>query len=96
MDIKKILLISVIAVAILASFTVVSAGLFDGLFGGEQPDNIVKVYNVKFNFTNESNVTKFKLENESECDGGYYKYYFDENGDGYNVWIWNASKADES
>ncbi|MBE6494747.1 MAG: hypothetical protein E7Z84_09125 [Methanosphaera stadtmanae] len=96
MDIKKILLISIIAVAILASFTVVSAGLFDDLFNTEQPDNIVKVDNVKFNFTNESNVTKFKLENESKGDEGYVKYYFDENGDGYNIWIANVSKADDS
>ena len=96
MDIKKILLVALIAVALVASISAVSAGLFDGLMGGEQQDNVVKVDNVKFNFTKESNVTKFKLENESEGDGGYYKYYFDENGDGYNVWIWNASKADES
>ena len=33
MNRKKVLLASLIAVAILASLSVVSAGLFDGLFG---------------------------------------------------------------
>ena len=96
MNVKKIFLILLVAVAILVSVSAVSAGFFDDLLGLEQPDNIVKVDNVKFNFTNESNVTKFKLENESKEDAGYYRYYVDKNGDGYNVWIWNASNADES
>ena len=39
MNIKRILLISVIAVAILASVSVVSAGLFDGLGGTDNSNN---------------------------------------------------------
>ena len=41
MNIKKILLVALIAVAIVASVSAVSAGLFDGLFGGEQAEIIV-------------------------------------------------------
>ena len=40
MNIKKILLVSLIAVAILASVTVVSAGLFDGSSGNSKSNNI--------------------------------------------------------
>ena len=42
MNIKKILLISIIAVAIIASVSVVSAGLFDGWFGKEPQDNVIE------------------------------------------------------
>lgn len=82
MDIKKILLISLIAVAIVASVSVVSAGLFDGLFGEEQKDNVIEVENITFNTTN---VTKFVLFNESDGD----KWYVDENDSGYNLHIIN-------
>ena len=90
MKVKKILLITLIAVAIISSVSAVSAGLFDGLFGEEQKDNVVEVDHIKFNTTN---VTKFKLENETKADGAYYKWYLDENKTGYNVHIWNFSKA---
>lgn len=92
MDIKKIFLISLIAVAVIASVSVVSAGLFDGLFGGEPQDNIVELDNITFNTTN---ATKFKLKNESEGSGGYYKWYMDENETGYNINIYNLSKTDD-
>lgn len=42
MDIKKIVLISLIAVAVLVSVGVVSAGLFDGLVGGDNNSNNVE------------------------------------------------------
>lgn len=41
MNIKKIALITLIAIAVIASVSAVSAGLFDGLFGGVQPEIIV-------------------------------------------------------
>lgn len=93
MDIKKILLVALIAVAIVASVSAVSAGLFDGLFGEEQKDNVVEIDNITFNTTN---VTEFKLENETNEDGMSYKYYFDKNGTGYNVWIYDLNEVDNS
>ena len=49
MDVKKILLVALIAVAIVASVSAVSAGLFDGLFGGEeQKDNVIEIENIQF------------------------------------------------
>ena len=80
MNIKKVLLISLIAVTIISSVSVVSAGFLDGLFGGEQPDNVIEIENIKFNTTN---VTKFVLYEESNGD----KWYVDENDSGYNVHI---------
>ena len=68
MNIKRILLISILAVAIVASFTVVSAGLFDGLMGGEQKDNVIEIDNITFNATN---ATKFKLENKNDTKRDY-------------------------
>ena len=93
MDIKKILLISLIAVAIVVSVSSVSAGLFDGLIGEQQKDNVIEIDHISFNTTN---VTKFKLENESTVEGAYCRYYLDENESGYNVWIYNDSGLDYS
>lgn len=89
MNTKKILIITLIAVAILVSVSVVSAGLFDGLFKGEQKDNVIEIDNITFNTTN---VTKFNLLNETDGDGGYWKWYMDENKTGYNVNIYNCSE----
>ena len=89
MDIKKILLISLIAVAIVASVSAVSAGLFDGLFGGEESqDNAIEIDHITFNTTN---VTKFELLNSSEESGASIDWYVDENDTGYNVYIGNLS-----
>ena len=93
MNVKKILLISLLAVAIIASVSAVSAGLFDGLFGGNPQDNVIEMDNITFNTTN---VTKFKLFNESKEDYGNYKWYVDENDTGYNVYIINCSDVDDS
>lgn len=82
MNMKKVLLISLIVVAILASVSAVSAGLFDGLFGEEQKDNVIEIDNITFNTTN---VTKFELYNESNG----FKWYMDENKTGYNIHIIN-------
>lgn len=80
MDTKKVLLISLIALAVIASVNAVSAGWFDGLFGEQQKDNVIEIDNITFNTTN---VTKFELYNESSgC-----KLYLDENKTGYNVHI---------
>ena len=90
MDIKKVLLISLIAVAVVASVSVVSAGLFDGLFGEEQKDNVIEIDHISFNTTN---VTKFKLHDKNKVAAGYYKWFMDENKTGYNLHIWNLSKG---
>lgn len=92
MEIKKILLISLIAVAILSSVSVVSAGFFDGLFGGAQ-DHVIEIENITFNTTN---VTSFKLLNETDISGVHASGYVDENDTGYNVHIINCSIMDGS
>ena len=78
MDIKKIVLISLIVVAIVASVSVVSAGLFDGLFGGEQ-DNIIEIDGITFNTTNATDFVK--IDQESYYNGDI-EYYVSENGTG--------------
>ena len=88
MNIKKLMLISLIAVAILFSVSVVSAGLLDGLFGGEQQDNVIELDELTFNTTN---VTKFKLDNKTDVTGGTITRYFDENDTGYTINIFNCS-----
>ena len=94
MDIKKILLITLIAVAIIASVSAVSAGLFDGLFGEEQKDNVIEIDDISFNTTNG---TDFK-ENKSfskESSDEYLKSrgYRSDNGTGdYYVLIMDYSK----
>ena len=83
MDIKRILLISLIAVAVIASVSVVSAGLFDGLFGGEQQDNVIEIENITFNTTNTTDFTLY--ENNS---GEGYKCYVSDNCTGnFTVWV---------
>ena len=91
MDTKKILLISLIAVAILASFSAVSAGWLEDLFGGQPQDNVVEIENITFNTTN---VTSFKLLNETDILGAHASGYIDENDTGYNVHIINCSGID--
>ena len=71
----------------------VSAGLFDGLFGEKQQDNVVEIDHIKFNTTNE---TKFKLYNETNGTGWSAKHYIDENETGFNFWIYNCSGLDKS
>lgn len=88
MDIKKVLLITIIAVAIIASVSAVSAGWFDGLFGEQQKDNVIEIDNITFNTTN---ITKFELYNESEG----YRWYMDENHTGYNVHIIYLDEFDD-
>ena len=98
MNIKRILLITVIAVAILASVSVVSAGLFDGLFGGEQQDNVIELDEITFNTTNATDFKEDKAFQEK-----YYheiliptKYNCD-NGTGYSgVLIFDYSRYDSN
>lgn len=73
MDMKKVLLVSLIAVAILASVSVVSAGLFDGLMNVQPQDNVTELENITFNTTNETNLVK--IENKSDVG---HSYYFDD------------------
>lgn len=91
MNFKKILLITLIVLAIVASVSAVSAGLFDGLFGGEQQDNVIEIENIKFNTTN---VTSFKLLNETDISGVHASGYVDEKDTGYNVHIFNCSNIE--
>lgn len=92
MNVKRILIGLLIVIAIVASVNAVSAGLFDGLLGEEQQDNIIEIENIKFNTTN---VTKFELYNKSNANNVNYKWYWDENHTGYNVHIYNFSKIDD-
>lgn len=92
MNMKRILLVFLIAVAIIASLSAVSAGLFDGLFGQAQ-DNVIEIDHITFNTTN---VTKFKLFNRTEEEGMYCEWYIDENDTGYNVQIYNLSVENET
>ena len=52
MNVKKILLISLIAVAVVASFSAVSAGLLDTLMDDSSQGNVVEIENITFNTTN--------------------------------------------
>ena len=102
MNTKKILLITLIAVAILASVSAVSAGMFDGLFGGQQQDNVIEIDNITFNTTNTTNFTNFeKYDNSS--DGVYESKFYGNIEDGkqgkYTVGItqfYNKDVAQES
>ena len=61
------MLVSLIAVAIAASLSAVSAGLLDDLMGGESsPENVVEIENITFNTTN---ATKFEYAGTDENDG---------------------------
>lgn len=92
MNMKRALLIFLIAVAIVASISAVSAGLFDGLFSQSQ-DNVIELDNITFNMTN---VTKFKLYNSSGEKGMYARWFVDEDESEYDVQIYNYSALDES
>ena len=75
MNIKKILIISLIPLAVIVSVNAVSAGWFDGLFGEQQKDNVIEIDNITFNTTN---VTKFELCNESmDINGIWMKIKLD-------------------
>ena len=90
MDVKKILLVALIAVAIVASVSAVSAGLFDGLFGEEQKDNVNELDNVTFNTTNETDFKK--IENQSKTGIDYY--FSDKNK--ITVVIFDYNKTDDA
>ena len=62
----------------------------------EKSDNIIKIDNIEFNTSSDSNITQFQLFNETDYDDGvYYKQYVDQNYIGYNIYIWNLSTADD-
>ncbi|WP_296790495.1 hypothetical protein [uncultured Methanobrevibacter sp.] len=91
MNIKKVLLILIIGVAVIASASAVSAGFLDGLFGEEQHDNVIQIENITFNTTN---VSSFKLWNGTDIYGVHANGYVDENDSGYNVHIINCSNIE--
>ena len=93
MNVKRIIIVSLIILALLSSVTVVSAGFLEDLFGVQHKDNVVEIENIKFNTTN---VTSFKLLNESNISGAHARGYVDENDTGYNVHIINCSGLDKA
>lgn len=93
MNMKRILLIALIAAAVVASASAVSAGWFDGWFGEETHDNVVEIDSITFNTTN---ATEFKLNGQTEDEDGNYRWYVDENKTGYNVHIYNYTYADDT
>ena len=93
MNIKRILLIALIATTVMISANAVSAGWFDGWFGEETHDNVVEIDSITFNTTN---VTRFVLNDRTEDEDGNYRWYVDENRTGYNVHIYNYSYTDDS
>lgn len=94
MNRKKIVIISLIAIAVLGSVSAVSAGFLDGLFGEEKQDNVIELDNITFNTTN---ITKFKLLEGSEGEYTDTYWYVDENDTGYNVHVFNATgEVDET
>lgn len=93
MDVKKILLISLIAVAIVASVSAVSAGLFDGLFGEEQKDNVIEIEDITFNTTN---ATDFVKTEDKSFYNGDIKAFYSDNGTGSSfVGIADFSKMND-
>ena len=90
MDVKKLLLVALMVVAVVASVSVVSAGLFDGLFGGEEEaqDNVVTIECCSFNTTNVTNEDIVVNETGSTELGNWYH---DKNFTGFNVHIINTS-----
>ena len=93
MNVKRIIIVSLIILALLSSVTVVSAGFLEDLFGVQHKDNVVEIENIKFNTTN---VTSFKLLNESNIAGAHASGYVDANDTGYNVHIINCSGLDKA
>ena len=90
MDKKKIgIVIIIIVIAILACLM-----LSHTLTPQEKPDTVIKIDKIKFNMTNESNITNFTLKNKNSDEGYNYSYYTDNNNTGYNVWIFDLSKSE--
>ena len=95
MDIKKLLIISLVAVAVLSSAATASAGLFDGFLMPGNGDNVVDIGPVTFNTTN---VTVFKL-NETypeEEFGANFSTYMDDGDACYTINILNGSVLNDS
>ena len=90
MDKKKIgIVIIIVVIAILACLM-----LSHTLTPQEKPDTVIKIDKIKFNMTNESNITNFTLKNKNSDEGYNYSYYTDNNNTGYNVWIFDLSKSE--
>ncbi|MDO5815845.1 MAG: hypothetical protein Q4Q18_09410 [Methanobrevibacter sp.] len=88
MKMKRIVIVALVIVAVLLSAAVVSAGFLEDLFGVQHKDNVVEIENIKFNTTN---VTSFKLSNETNVSGVHASAYVDDKDTGYNVHIINCS-----
>ena len=87
---KKIgIVIIIVVIAILACLM-----LSHTLTPQEKPDTVIKIDKIKFNMTNESNITNFTLKNKNSDEGYNYSYYTDNNNTGYNVWIFDLSKSE--
>lgn len=69
MDMKKIMILTVVLIIAVTSLSTVSAGLFDGLFGNSQ-NNIINIDDYQFNIPD-----GFELDNDSE-NYNYKAYWF--------------------
>ena len=95
MNTKKILLITLIAVAILASVSVVSAGFLEDLFGGGQQDKVIELDGITFNTTNATDFKENKTFSKVNSDE-YFKSrsYGSDNGTGnYSVLVMDYSDS---
>ena len=95
MDIKKLLIIVLVAVAVLSSAATASAGLFDGFLMPGNGDNVVDIGPVTFNTTN---VTVFKFNDtyHDEESGANFSVYTDDGDACYTVNIFNGSSLNDS
>lgn len=87
MNIKRVVLILLIAVAVISSVGAVSAGLFDDLFGGAD-GNVVEIENFTFETINETNFTYDGMIDD-------WKSYVDKN-ECCVVYILNTSQMNDS
>lgn len=95
MDIKKLLIIALVAVAVLSSVATASAGLFDGFMTQGNGDNVVDIGPVTFNTTN---VTVFKFNDtyHDEEFGANFSTYMDDGDACYTINILNGSVLNDS
>ena len=78
MDIKKVLLITLIAIAVVASVSAVSAGLFDGLFGGGATYNAIgnaEANNGGVSLGEYNSSTGMTFQAIDQDENYYYGYY---------------------
>lgn len=91
MDMKKTLLIFLLAAAVIFSVGTASAGLFDDLLIGGEQDNTVEIENITFSITNDTEFEYVGMDDSEE-----WNVYGDENLTEYQVFITNCSQLNDS